>query len=96
MHFHGLNDLIVPYNGTAYQQPSPDSFAYWGQADGCSGQPEVTYTKGNSQCEVYKSCGAATEAGLCSLAGGHILYTNMDDVPIADLAWDFLERFTLP
>lgn len=96
MHLHGTNDLIVPYDGSASAAATPDSFAYWAQVNGCTGDPEVTYSKGDSVCETYTSCDAGVQVALCSINGGHHLYGNLDDVPVTDLAWQFLSSHTLP
>lgn len=96
IHQHGTNDLLVPYGGGLTSPPTPDSFAYWGQADGCTGSPAVTYQNGDSYCETYETCSAGVNVTLCTINGGHLLYVNADGVPVADLAWQFLSRFTLP
>jgi polyhydroxybutyrate depolymerase len=95
IHFHGLNDLIVPYSGFGPIPPTPDSFEYWGEVNGCTSQPETTFSLGDSMCESFIDCDDGVEVTLCSIAGGHILYFNSDGVNIADLAWDFLSRFQL-
>jgi len=60
----------------------------------------VSHSKGNSKCdskcETHLACDAGVEVTLCSIAGGHLLYTNTDSVPIADLAWQFFTKHTLP
>lgn len=96
MHSHGTGDFIVPYGGGFGKPSTPESFAYWGQVDGCTGEPVVTYTKGNSACATYETCGAGVKVTLCTVAGGHVLYGNDDDVPIAELSWQFLSQFALP
>ncbi|MBW2457059.1 MAG: prolyl oligopeptidase family serine peptidase [Deltaproteobacteria bacterium] len=96
MHLHGLTDPLVLYGGGLNSVPVVDSFAYWAQANTCSDAAEVSYSKGNSECLTHDSCDGAVEVTLCSVNGGHILYTNLDNVPIADLAWDFLSSYTLP
>jgi polyhydroxybutyrate depolymerase len=96
MHFHGTNDLIVPYNGGAFAIPAKDSFAYWAKADGCTGTPTKTYEKGASHCDTYTSCQGGATVTLCTLNGGHLLYANADDVPIAELAWAEMKKHPLP
>lgn len=96
IHQHGTNDALVPYDGSLTAPATPDSFAYWSQANGCSGQPVETYTRGSSSCATYDSCSAAVEVTLCTINGGHVLYVNLDSVPVDDLAYAFLSRFTLP
>jgi len=96
MHLHGLNDLLVPYDGNANGGPTQDGFAYWAQVDTCVDDPEVSYSKGSSQCETHDDCGDGVKVSLCSINGGHILYTNMDSVPVAEIAWGFLSAHSLP
>ena len=96
MHSHGTNDLIVPYNGGLTSVPVNDSFAYWATTNGCDESPTETYSSGNSSCATYQLCSAGVEVSLCTIAGGHVLYSNSDQVPVGRLSWDFLRRFTLP
>ena len=96
MHLHGLNDLVVPYGGNATSVPVQDSFARWAEIDGCSGGAQETYSKGGSHCDTHETCNAAANVSLCSINGGHVLYTNTDAVPVAELAWQFLSAHTLP
>ena len=96
MHLHGLNDPVVPYGGGATSVPVVDSFAYWAQANSCSDAAEQSYSKGSSQCETHDSCDGSVAVTLCSVNGGHVLYTNLDGVPITDLAWTFMSTYTLP
>jgi polyhydroxybutyrate depolymerase len=96
MHLHGDDDLIVPYDGSGIGPPTPDSFAYWADTNGCSGDPVPTYENDDSLCETHQDCAAGVEVTLCTVDGGHVLYVNNDAVPITDLAWGFLSRFELP
>jgi poly(3-hydroxybutyrate) depolymerase len=100
--FMGLTDVLVRYNGQAFGT-APDTFAYWRDIDGCTGQP-TRVDSGQSYCETYTSCGLGTQAGLCSITAqafpgspfsGHILYLN-PDFNLAQVAWNFLSQFTLP
>lgn len=96
IHFHGLRDLVVPYNGFGSIPATPDSFEYWGSVNGCNTPPENSFTKGESTCETFFNCDDSVKVTLCSIMGGHVLYLNFDSVDIADLAWDFLSQFTIP
>ncbi len=96
MHFHGLIDPLVPYKGGAISAPVVDSFHYWAKANGCSGDPAVALQKGASHCDTYKQCNGGATVTLCSLDGGHVLYTNNDEVPIAELAWAEMRLHSLP
>ena len=95
-HYHGYDDVVVPYYGGIFSMPVLDSFAYWGSVTGCTGMPTLTFDDGNrSTCETYETCADAVEINLCSLVGEHVLYTNLA-LDIADHAWAFLRRFTAP
>jgi polyhydroxybutyrate depolymerase len=95
IHFHGLNDMVVPYDGLGTIPSAPDSFEYWGGVDGCSTPPETTFTKGGSACDTFSNCDNDVKVTLCSISGGHVLYFNSDSVNIADLAWGFLSQFSI-
>ena len=96
MHSHGTNDFVVPYDGGFTAPSTPDSFAHWGAVNGCTGGPVETFTKGDSRCDTYQTCDDGVEVRLCTLEGGHLLYDNAEDVPIAELAWAFFTQHTLP
>jgi polyhydroxybutyrate depolymerase len=96
MHSHGTADFVVPYNGGLSVAAAPDSSAYWGSVNGCSGDPIQTFEQNGSVCETYDSCGATVAVTLCTINGSHTLYANPDGVPIAQLAWDFFLAHPLP
>ncbi|MCA9619788.1 MAG: hypothetical protein KC731_12265 [Myxococcales bacterium] len=96
MHFHGTGDTTVPYGGGLGIASAQESFAQWASNDGCSGGPGETYAKGSSHCDSHTTCQAGVEATLCTLNGPHLLYSNADAVPIAQLAWDFFAQHALP
>ncbi len=104
MHFHGTADGLVPYNGSPSQNfPAVQtSFGDWAKRDGCTGQPEETFSKGDSKCSTYKTCGQGTEVTLCTVTGGGhtwpggtpyppLGYTTTDLVA-TDAMWDFFKR----
>jgi polyhydroxybutyrate depolymerase len=100
----GLTDELVRYDGPTFGT-APDTFAYWRDVNACgTGAPDVREEQGKSRCEYYTACANGVEVGLCSVTAqafpgtgfsGHILYLN-DDYVLAEVAWDFLSRFTLP
>ena len=104
--FMGLTDIVVPYSGGTFGG-AVASFGAWRDKNSCGPEPsEENPTFGGSYCEVDTSCGSSTQVGLCSLRGsvfdppldifnGHILYTNDDDVSIADLSWKFFQTGSL-
>ena len=102
--FMGLTDVLVRYDNGAFGS-APGTLDYWHDLDGCSGDiPDVTEVTGLSRCERFTHCQSGVEAGLCSITAhsfvgtafeGHVLYFN-DDLNLAQVAWAFLSRFTLP
>jgi polyhydroxybutyrate depolymerase len=99
----GLTDMLVRYDGGFGS--AAGTFAYWRDVNGCgTGAPDVLDERGKSRCEYYTACANEVQVGLCSVTArafpgqffdGHILYLN-DDYVLAQVAWDFLSRFTLP
>ena len=89
-HFHGLGDTVVPYDGTFWAPASQDSFASWAEKNQCEGAPVV-----DGPCETFTQCAEGVETTLCSLNGGHIIYSNSNGVSVAWAAWNILSRFTL-
>jgi polyhydroxybutyrate depolymerase len=97
VHFHGLNDTTVPYDGGLGLQSAQDSLSSWSDINGCTGSVTVLNLGGSSRCETFKTCNDGAEAGLCSLDGTHILYNTQSALNIADYAWDnVFSRHTLP
>ena len=97
IHFHGLFDGVVPYNGSPLLQvPSaPESLDRWAAIDGCIGRPVRTPLGPGSYCDRYETCDGGVKTELCSLAALHSAYTNADNVPVAERAWAFLSGYTL-
>jgi polyhydroxybutyrate depolymerase len=103
LHFAGLSDSLVPYDGGAILLSAQESFAMWREIDGCAaGPPNETVDLGKSFCETYSGCADGVEVGLCSIKAldvapfpGHVLWFNEDDLRLGDMAWAFLSRFTL-
>lgn len=105
LNFMGLNDVLVPYDGSASFNGAQESFAQWRANNACGDGPaEIVEVTGGSDCVIDTSCAEGVETGLCSVDSrsfpgtffeGHILYAN-DDIDVARTAWDFLSRFPVP
>ncbi len=93
--FMGLTDTVVPYATAA------PAFAFWRNQAQCVGAtPDETIVSDESYCDTYTNCFGDLEVGLCSITafplfGGHVTYIN-DDFVIAQVAWDFMSRYSLP
>jgi len=94
-------DELVPFEGGGPFPSAQESFAQWRAIDACGDDAlEVEVVQGESRCDYDTSCDAGVEVGLCTVAGagilgGHIVYLTPDFV-LAEVAWDFLSRFSLP
>jgi polyhydroxybutyrate depolymerase len=101
--FHGYDDEYVPYEGGPGSGPAlptpfpsiPDTLKNWAMVMGCTGSAEVVTIQGKNKCEIYRECSGDAEVGYCSLEGGHVLY-QQNVLNIADYAWKFFEKFSLP
>ncbi|MEJ7735511.1 MAG: hydrolase, partial [Polyangiaceae bacterium] len=107
MHFHGTNDLLVPYEGGGLlQTPSvPDTDAGWATRNGCSGDAVSTFQNGDAHCETHQTCADGVEVTLCTIEGeGHCWpgqascpygASNTDIDANAEM-WKFFDKFSLP
>jgi poly(3-hydroxybutyrate) depolymerase len=99
VHFHGLNDTLVPYNGggSGGVMPAQQSLTTWAQIDACTGTRQTLPLGGQNRCETFDTCATDVHAALCSLEGGHVLYNTQTALNIANYAWDVeLSHYTLP
>jgi hypothetical protein len=96
VHFHGINDTNVPYEGGAFFLGAEESHDAWAGINECTDLvPERILTEGNSYCDAYASCADSVINVLCTVDGGHATYPNPDiDVPA--VAWDLLSPYSLP
>jgi len=102
IHFHGLNDPVVPYPGggtvDGTGQPFPpteQSIAAWAQIDGCAESPTVEQTAIFTHT-AYTSCKNGTAVELYAVKGiGHI-WPSQYIVPDSQLIWDFFAAHPKP
>jgi polyhydroxybutyrate depolymerase len=102
--FMGLTDVLVRYDGPSFPS-APATLDFWHDVNACEGTaPDAAVVQGDSRCETFTDCANGVEAGLCSITArsfggtpidGHVLYLN-DDFVLAEVAWSFLSRFSLP
>lgn len=83
MHFHGTQDPLVPYDGSASLGfPSVAStFAGWAQRDHCVGDPVETYRNGDASCSTYQQCDGGADVTLCTIDGGGHTWPGGTPVP---------------
>jgi polyhydroxybutyrate depolymerase len=91
--FRGTSDTLVSYNGGLFPSAQAD-FDQWKGLSGCSGSPSRVH----NVCETYTGCGAGTEVTLCTINGGHVLYSAaaQQQAPVPDVVWEMFSRQRLP
>lgn len=83
LHFHGTADPMVPYGGgnpivnigmagTLDFRSVPDTIRTWRNLNGCLGEAEIVYAKGDATCERWSDCEGGVSVTLCTIdKGGH-------------------------
>ena len=81
--FHGTDDPLVPWNGSAALGfPSvPSTFTGWADRDGCTGAPAQTYQHGDATCSTYAQCAGGAAVTLCTIDGGGHTWPGGTPVP---------------
>jgi polyhydroxybutyrate depolymerase len=74
MHFHGTQDVLVPYEGSellGFVSVS-QTFEGWAARNGCTDAPEITFEQGDVSCATHDECDEDVEVTLCTAEGdGH-------------------------
>jgi polyhydroxybutyrate depolymerase len=83
MHFHGTQDPLVPWDGSASLGfPSVMStFTGWADRDGCTGNAVETYNQGDAHCSTYDHCNGGADVTLCTIEGGGHTWPGGTPVP---------------
>jgi polyhydroxybutyrate depolymerase len=96
VHFHGIDDLNVPYQGNLLLPGAVESHDAWASINECTdNEPVRILTQGNSYCDAYMSCADGVINVLCTVDAGHATYPN-PDINVPDVAWDLLSPYALP
>ena len=105
MHFHGTDDVIVPYDGSRPGYPSvPDTHDGWAARNGCTDEPIITFDNNTVTCETYDNCDGGVIVTLCTAKGaGHCwpgqpvcpFGTSTLDISASEAMTDFFEDFSL-
>lgn len=70
LHFHGLDDAIVPFEGFGGFASIPDSTAAWVARNGCDANGVVVFEQADVRCERWTGCDAGARVELCTIDGG--------------------------
>lgn len=116
LHFHGTSDPLVPYGGgypvlkldmagTLNFRSVKDTVATWRNLNGCVGEPEILYAKGDATCERWADCSPGAEVTLCTIdRGGHTwpggvpipMGKTSSSISATETMADFFEAHRLP
>ena len=107
MHFHGTQDPLVPWDGSATLGfPSVmATFTGWAMRDGCTGNAVETYSHGDAHCSTYQHCNGGADVTLCTIEGGghtwpggtpvQTLGFTSTDIHATDAMWTFFQAHHL-
>jgi len=102
VNYRGRMDDNVLYNGGMSQPmghvwPSAMAdFTKWSDLDGCTDGPVPMPM--HPLCQIRSQCAGGAEVVLCSPNAGHVLYGEAvrEMVGVPDVAWEVLQRHSLP
>jgi polyhydroxybutyrate depolymerase len=97
IHLHGVQDAVVPYNGSPSSSIGPiqsasDSFAAWRSMSGCSGQLSTQTFADGDRCDTASSCTSGAQPTLCTITGGHGLYNEQTTLNVAEYIMNAFSR----
>ncbi len=95
VHFHGLHDNTVAYDGSPALRGAVESLEAWASINWCVGPPVRILEQSNSFCDAYETCAGGVVSVLCSVNSVHWVYIN-PDIDVPDLAWELLAPFSRP
>jgi len=102
VNYRGKQDTEVLYNGGmsmpgGHVWPSAMAdFTKWRNLDQCTDDPVPMPT--HPLCQISSKCAGGTEVILCSPDAGHVLYDGAaaEMIAVPDVAWEVLQRYSLP
>ncbi|MEC9091505.1 MAG: PHB depolymerase family esterase [Planctomycetota bacterium] len=104
IHFHGIQDEVLPYQGNEHYQSVPSLVDSWRQHHSIprsSGQRK-THNRGNVISESYLAPNHQTAIVLYTIKsehekpGGHVWFSDdIEGVHPNQIMWDFLSRYSL-
>ena len=107
MQIHGIEDAVVPFDGSDSFPSIPATIEFWAQSNGCVGAAEetaiadITGDGYGGRRTRHLDCAQGTEVELITLdAVGHDWPINVEgyrqhDIHAAEEIWNFLQRFSL-
>jgi polyhydroxybutyrate depolymerase len=98
--FRATGDALVAYEGGPAPIPqgmdlpgAEQNFSDWGEINSCTGTPQAV--AGRAACQTFPACGGGVATTLCTRQGGSHC-GNYQALDIANVAWEQLQRASLP
>jgi len=106
IHFHGTQDKLNPYNGSARFTSVKDSIQFWVQRNACPPQPQTTRS-GSIVHDSYTPCAQNTAVDLYTIENGEHAWPGGESVtaeigkPTKEISatriiWDFFVAHPMP
>ncbi|MFL2511002.1 MAG: alpha/beta hydrolase family esterase [Candidatus Neomarinimicrobiota bacterium] len=100
IHFHGMNDSVVPYNGVEWSYSARAAHDFWKNHNQCNSQNEITIPDFNGDGEyttrlISYDCEENKSVELYSLEGeGHAWWKKSwgHDINTSELIWQFFQN----
>ena len=100
IHFHGMNDSVVPYNGVEWSYSARAAHDFWKNHNQCNSQNEITIPDFNGDGEyttrlISYDCEENKSVELYSLEGeGHTWWGKSwgHDINTSELIWQFFQN----
>jgi len=100
IHFHGMNDSVVPYDGVEWSYSARASHDFWKNHNQCNSQNEITIPDFNGDGEyttrlISYDCEENKSVELYSLEGeGHTWWKKSwgHDINTSELIWQFFQN----
>ena len=100
IHFHGMNDYVVPYDGVEWSYSARSAHDFWKNHNQCNSQNEITIPDFNGDGEyttrlISHDCEENKSVELYSLEGeGHTWWKKSwgHDINTSELIWQFFKN----
>tara|TARA_B100000965_G_scaffold73286_1_gene57812 strand:- start:4189 stop:5154 length:966 start_codon:yes stop_codon:yes gene_type:complete len=100
IHFHGMNDYVVPYDGVEWSYSARSAHDFWKNHNQCNSQNEITIPDFNGDGEyttrlISHDCEENKSVELYSLEGeGHTWWKKTwgHDINTSELIWQFFKN----
>jgi polyhydroxybutyrate depolymerase len=106
--FHGTADPIVPFGGGTPVSPInfgsafpihfrsvADTITAWRAIDGCTGDGDGIYARGDTYCRAWTHCAGGSDVTLCTIDGGGHTWPGGVPIPIGKTSTDISATDTM-